>query len=299
MAGSDRPQALDPARREVAILGNLSAGRRGARPEVAELEAALRRYGFTPILCWQREEIARLATEVRCVVAAGGDGTLAEVVNRVPSVPVTLLPVGNENLVARHFGIDPSAVRVAQTVDAGYIRTLDLLRVGDRLASLMAGIGFDAEVVHGVGRARQGNINRLTYVGPILDALRSYAFPRIEVEVAETGERLGGAMVFAFNLPCYGLGLPIAPEARADDGLLDLYVFDRPGRWNLARYVWAVLSGRRDRLPDFQHRRARQVRLAAKERVPAQSDGDPAGELPLTIEVVPGALPLIVPPDVG
>jgi hypothetical protein len=89
----------------------------------------------------------------------------------------------------------------------------------------------------------------------------------------------------------------VAPQARADDGLLDLVVFERRGAWNWARHLFAILRGRTAALPDFQHRLVRKFRLAAASPAPLQIDGDPAGQVPSEIEVLPGALRLLVSPD--
>jgi diacylglycerol kinase family enzyme len=227
------------------------------------------------------------------VVAAGGDGTLNEVINRVTGVPVGLLPLGTENLMARHFRLSRSAGRLADAIVRSSTQQLDLARCRGRYFSLMAGVGLDARVVHDAHRERRGHINHLHYLLPALRALWRYPFPAVEVEVGETGERLRGVAVFLFNLPVYGGGLPIGAGARGDDGWLDLLVLQRAGWLNLARYLEAVLN--HGRLPDLQRRRVKQVRLWSEEEVPVQVDGDPAGVLPLDVEVVPGALRLIVP----
>jgi diacylglycerol kinase family enzyme len=255
---------------------------------------------LSPALCWAREELdALLASgrrdEVRCVIAAGGDGTLLEVVNRAPGVPITVLPLGNENLVARYCGMKRSGASVAAAVAAGYVHALDLARADARVFCLMASVGIDADVVHRVHRRRRGHINRLTYVVPLIQALTAYGFPMVEAEIEDTGERLRGATVFLFNLPEYALGLPIAIEAKADDGLLDLCVFDEPGVMALVRYLTAIATSRHRELPDFRHRKVRRVCLTAQGEAPIQTDGDPAGRLPITIEVASGALPLVVP----
>ncbi len=283
----------------MAILANPVAGKGPSRGLVEELVAALQRRGFQTNLCWERERLAVLAaergSELRCVVAAGGDGTLAEVLNRVPGVPVALLPLGNENLVAQHFNYPRSGERVAEIIARGQYVTLDLATANGRKFSLMAGAGFDADVVHRVHQHRSGHINRLSYLPPIWNALQGYSFPPIEVEIEETGARLRGAFAFVFNLPCYGMKLPIAPGARADDGLLDLWVFQRPGLWNLTRYFGVVVLGKRKHHRDIQHRRVRRVQLSSPRPVPLQTDGDSAGMLPATIEVIPGALRLLAP----
>lgn len=287
-----------PGPKTVVVLVNPTAGCRPGGAAVGELVRALRDHDLEPLVCSRRELLADAVggrEDVRCVVAAGGDGTLAEVLNRVPGVPTAVLPLGNENLVARHFGVERSGRQLAEVIAGGRPRPLDLGRAGDRVFAAMLGVGFDAEVVHHVHRDRCGQINKLSYVRPILRTWRSYAFPEINVEILDTSERLTGATVFVFNLPRYGLGLPIAPWARADDGLLDLCVFRRPGRWNLLRYLLACTARRQMRLADFQHRRVRHVRLSAQGPVPLQADGDPAGFLPADVTVLPGALTLLAP----
>jgi YegS/Rv2252/BmrU family lipid kinase len=286
-------------RRHVAILANPLAGRRSNRKFLDELTQALAQKELEPVVCWKRTELTALLPsyrdQLRCVVAAGGDGTLNDVLNQVTTVPTAIFPLGNENLVAQHFGLRTSAVDLAETIAAAHWKALDLGRVGERYFSIMVSAGFDAEVVHQVHKQRQGHVSKLSYAWQIARGLPSYAFPGIEVEVIDTGERLCGAMAFVFNLPRYGLGLPIAPKAHPADGWLDLYVFQCPGVRHLLHYLWAVSRRQHERMPDVQHRRVTQVRLWSEHTVPVQADGDPVGYLPVSVEVVPRAWSLITP----
>ena len=258
-------------RRNVIILANPHAGPHGRRAQVDGLVEALHRRNLEVCVCWALDELRgqvhSLAERVRCVVAAGGDGTLQAVLNQAPGLPVALLPIGNENLMARNFGIACSGPGLAEIIAAGHYRQLDLMRARGRLVSLMASAGFDAEVVHRAHRWRRGHISKLDYVLPILATLREYRFPSLSVTITETGERLTGQLALVFNVPQYGLGLPIASGAKADDGLLDLYVFQSPGRWGLLRSLGAILRCRHEGQRDVQFRRVRSVRLFASERV--------------------------------
>jgi diacylglycerol kinase family enzyme len=220
---------------------------------------------------------------------------LNEVINRAPGVPVAVLPLGNENLVAKHFDLSPSIDRLAEAIEAGSIRNIDLGRARDRFFSLMAGAGIDAAIVHRVHHSRHSHISKRTYAWPTLKSLASYSFPLIDVEISDSGERLRGATVFVFNMPRYGLGLPIALQARPDDGRLDLWVFQRPGAGNFIRYLAAILGRRHDDLGDVQHRLVHRVRLWSDAQVPLQVDGDPAGHLPVVMEIAPNALGLVTP----
>jgi diacylglycerol kinase (ATP) len=293
---SSMPQPPSP--KSVAILANPRAGAGRSRRHVETFARRLRAIGLAPLVCWHRKELSDAVAgrdDLRCVVAAGGDGTLLEVLNRAPGVPVALLPLGTENLVARWCGVACNPQALAEIVATGQLRQIDVARANERTFCLMAGAGFDAAVVHRVHARRRGHITRFTYALPIVQLLQDYRYPPIDVEVIDTGEKLRGSMVFVFNVPRYGLGLPIAAGALADDGLLDAYVFERPGWWALAGYTLAILRGRHLRRPDVHHRRAKGFRLSSSEPVPLQTDGDPAGWLPATVEVLPRKLTLMVP----
>src|SRR5262249_56287152 len=118
--------------------------------------------GLVPQVCWHRRELSEAIAsgreDVRCVVAAGGDGTLVEVLNRAPGVPVALLPLGTENLVARFCGIARSPRTLAGIIATGNVREIDVARANERTFCLMAGAGFDAAVVHRVHARRRGHI---------------------------------------------------------------------------------------------------------------------------------------------
>jgi diacylglycerol kinase family enzyme len=98
-----------------------------------------------------------------------------------------------------------------------------------------------------------------------------------------------------FNLPCYGGGFRVAPQAEGSDGLLDVCSFRRGQLWHGLGYAAAVLLGRHQRAADCTTGRVRRLQLTSTGQVPCQLDGDPAGYLPLDVEVLPGRLRLIVP----
>jgi diacylglycerol kinase family enzyme len=186
---------------------------------------------------------------------------------------------------------------------------LDAGRAGGRVFLVMMSCGFDADVVQRVHDRRKrsrrgGHISYWSYAKPILASIRSYGYPEIRVYCGGSGDgpaedRLPPLVVrwaFAFNLPCYGWGLPLAPEAAATDGLLDLCTFRRGSLLNGLRYlVAAQLGGWHGRLSDCRMRRGRWFRIVSDEPVAYQLDGDPGGVLPVDVEVVPNRLTLVAP----
>src|SRR5262249_42793855 len=146
-----------------------------------------------------------------------------------------------------------------------------------------------------------------SYVEPVLRSSLEYRFPLLTLRIADPGpeEILTGTSVFLFNLPRYALGLPFAPTALADDGLLDLVVFRNAGSFQALYYLWLVLRGLHLATPGVYHRRVRNVVVSADEPVPIQLDGDPSGYVTAgagrgpdgawTLEVLPHALEVLVP----
>jgi len=239
-----------------------------------------------------------LESTTRCVVVVGGDGTIADVINEKPrGLPLAVLPAGNENLFARAFGFRNECDSLVAAIVAGRVKWIDLGRAGRRFFTLMAGVGFDADVVQRFAcwrRQRRSlrRVTRLSYVRPILGALRHP--PSGLVEIDADGLAVRCTHCFVFNVPRYAAGLRLAPPALSDDGLLDWVAFERPGRGALVRYAIAVWRYTHLDRRDVRHGRARHIRLIGTPPTPVHLDGDPAGFTPVEIEVRRQALAVLV-----
>jgi diacylglycerol kinase (ATP) len=305
----------------VGIVANRNSGMGKGLRLVKRLVCALRQAGLREQVAWTLEERSALVSlsagdpRCRCLVAVGGDGTVAALLNEQPSVPVTVLPAGTENLVAQQFGLGRNPEVLAQMIAAGCSVRVDVGLAMGRRFLLMAGFGFDGDIVsrHHRGRVSQsGSIrptHRVAYVGPVLLSSLFYRFPTISVRVDDPGaeELLTGTTVFVFNAPRYALGLPFVPTARDDDGWLDLIVFRKPGPFQALYYLWKIFRGTHLDDPSVYHRRVKRVVLTSRARIPVQIDGDPGGYLPpqtaaepdaaWTVEVIPAALDVIASAD--
>lgn len=299
----------------VGIAANAYSGLGRGRVRVARLIARLEAEGYATRVAWtvpERRELVQSANadaNCRCLVAAGGDGTVAALVNERPRVPITSLAAGTENLFASHFGLSRNPDRLAEVIASGSAQRIDLGLASGRLFTLMAGVGFDADVVSRHHSARLGPHGRLrithraAYVEPVLRSSLVYPFPSLRIDAeTETGpERLTGTTAFLFNLPRYALKLQFAPEARGDDGLLDLVVFRDPGPLRALRYLWLVFRGLHLRRPGVYHRKVTRASIQSDSNVPVQLDGDPGGSLllpggqPWTASAVPQALDVLAP----
>ncbi|MEI8374775.1 MAG: diacylglycerol kinase family protein [Planctomycetota bacterium] len=318
---------LSPELRHVIVSVNPKAGAGSVESRVAHLAQLLRQHDLEGVVLSNLDEVAaesnRLLAEgrLRALIAVGGDGTVAELVNRTtPGLPLTVFPAGNENLLARHFGLGPTPEECCQTVVEGAVVQCDAGRANRRIFLIMVSCGFDADVVHCLHLHRTGHVTSASYFNPIMASIRHYDYPELRVYWSEDGveetvptedQKLGNQKsgsapetisdgvrwLFAFNLPCYGAGLQIAPEADGSDGRLDICTFRQGGLLHGLYYTAAVLTGTHRWLADFAQRRVGRLRVTSDSKVPYQLDGDPGGFLPVEIEVLPKRLTLIVPKE--
>jgi diacylglycerol kinase (ATP) len=302
--------STDSDPRQVLISVNPMAGAKTVDAEVRWLASILGDRGFGVEVLTDLGEVCHRANRLheggtlRALVGVGGDGTVAELVNRtLPGTPITILPSGNENLVARHLGMRFSAEALAETIAGRRLIRLDAGRAGGRLFVIMISCGFDAEVVRRFQQRRTGHISSSSYVWPILQTVAHYEYPRMVLysgEAEAAGPRATPApaeacWLFAFNLPLYATRLRFAPEADGTDGLLDVCTFRRGSLWRGLGYLSMLAIRQHRRLADCDYFRTDRLRIDAEGKVPYQLDGDFAGYLPVEVEMVPERVTFLVP----
>lgn len=247
------------------------------------------------------------AMHERTAIVVGGDGTIRAVVQRLLVCcgdvsrlpPLLVVPVGTANLLARHLNLRWDLWNMEEAVVEAIVRKkivfLDAARANERLFLLVAGVGFDAAVVHELDRRRSGAISLLSYIGPIASVLWRYAYPPLRVEV--DGRCVFAdepALVFVGNVSQYGTGFPILIHARADDGLLDVCVLPCSSAGNVLRLAMLALSGDHVHEEGAVYVRGRSIRVDSPQPVPVQVDGETAGHTPLMIQLLQSRLPFIV-----
>ncbi|HEU5193681.1 MAG TPA: diacylglycerol kinase family protein, partial [Methylomirabilota bacterium] len=219
----------------IVIAANPYRGAVRPRERVQALAGAVAAAGVPVRVVWDAAERAgvlgdaRALAGVRCVVAAGGDGTVASVINELAAdVPLAVMALGNENLFARALGLPADPLTLARAIVAGRTRRLDLGRAttsaGPRRFGLMLSAGFDADVIHRMARWRSvggvpRKVGRRHYVRLVVTSLCAYRYAALEV--AADGAACRASHCVVSNLPEYALALSLTPAARGDDGVLD------------------------------------------------------------------------------
>ncbi len=239
------------------------------------------------------------------VVVAGGDGTVNEALQGLAGQRTTalaVLPGGTVNVWATELGADKHEADIAQRIADGHRRTVDLGQVNERYFLMMASVGFDAAanaVVSGGGLLAR--LKRLA--GPVaygIAALMTAARFRgrhavLHIDGAPITRQL--LMLVIGNTRLYGGIAEITPQARADDGLLDVCILAGQGPLDMVRRAWSVAHRRHAADPKIDYRRARKVVFNPKEPLSIQADGEDIGTTPATFRVVPNALDVIVLSD--
>jgi diacylglycerol kinase family enzyme len=291
----------------IVVAANPYSGAGPNRRRVEALVAAVRSLGATARVVWDTTERAALFADAatmggcRAVVVAGGDGTVSQIINELPrALPLAVLPLGNENLLARALGFGADPYALARALVACRTRTIDLGRATaqhrSRLFALMLGAGFDAAVVHRLATWRSGGrplrrVRRSSYLVPIAACAIGYAYS--PVRLAADAYVAEGAHCVIANVASYALDLKLTPAAAEDDGRLDWLVLQRPGLAPLLAYCWSAYRGRHLRRGDVSTGQATRLRITAAAPTPVQVDGDPWGTTPVDVEIVPRALTVV------
>jgi YegS/Rv2252/BmrU family lipid kinase len=234
------------------------------------------------------------------IVIAGGDGTINEVLNGMvhSPVPLAILPAGTANVLAHELNMKHGLLHAAGSIASlepcrislGVIRAADY----ERYFLSMAGIGLDAQIVYDLNLDLKAAAGKLAYyVGGMAQLLRP--IPQFDVTVSGKLHRCGFALIS--NVRNYGGDLEIARGASLLRDDFELVLFEGSGSVGYLRYLLGVALKRVERLRGCTVLRATSAtcEAASDPAVYTQIDGELACRLPVTIEVEPKALTLLVP----
>jgi len=318
------------------LIYNAHAGRVVVRRAIDAVADYLEDSGWTVSVRETRAprdatELARRAAAqgVDVVIAAGGDGTVNEVVSGLVNTGTALgvLPVGTTNVWALQMripvldplglgaGLAKLVVDLEERVDyslpinyyrsvllaaarvlvRGQIRTVDVGQAGDRYFLLWAGVGLDAAVTVSVSAEDKKALGPWAFVGTALDVVRDYKSAAVRLDMDGEVMHADASLIVASNIQLYGGLVRLGARACVDDGKLDVCVFKGEGLLNYAQHLFKVASRQHLQDPQIEYHQCQELVVESSTPLPVHVDDEPFAETPVAIRVIPGALKVILP----
>jgi diacylglycerol kinase (ATP) len=284
----------------VRFLVNPAAGRGAGRSHLDRIRVLASRHDAGLVVSRKVSDLAEQARRaaadgVERLLVAGGDGTMHHAAQGLAGTDCALgvIPLGSGNDLAGTLGIPPDLDAAVERALKGRIRRIDLARVGETYCIGYAGVGFDSEVTRFANEVKYLR-GPLIYFYAVIHTLIIFEPPRMKV-VHDDGTFEGKVMFTVVNnLPRFGGGMRIAPDAQIDDGLLDLVIVKEIPKRTLLTVFPKVYNGQHVGHPAVTFVRTRRAEITIDRSMTMYGGGEPvrpmeAGET-VVVEVVPGGL---------
>jgi diacylglycerol kinase (ATP) len=246
-----------------------------------------------------------IAQEYRLLFAMGGDGTFQGLLNAAFGANVVLgvLPAGGGNDFAAALGLPGHPLQAAELVLQGQVRDVDLVRARtangrERFYAGGGGVGLDAEAAQHARCAYRRLPGRFRYLASALRALLEFTPVEVRVEFPDSDLQAMEAkslLVGVLNTPSYGAGLRLAPEAKIDDGWLNLVLMEDLSVFGVLTLLPRLMGSGELRTTRVQRRRAKRIRLETDRPRMFHGDGEILGPTPVEIEVACHAVRVLSP----
>jgi diacylglycerol kinase (ATP) len=228
------------------------------------------------------------------IVAAGGDGTINEVVNGIAGseAALGLMPMGTMNVFANELGLPVNDLgRCWEIIRQGKTRMVDLPVANKKHFVQLAGVGLDAQVVKETSLTLKRNFGPLSY---LISAAQIAARrpPRLLIESDDAGTE-EGSFVLVGNGRLYGGPFPFFKRAEIDDGLLDVLVFKQLGYLELIKYLQNVIFTSEITTREVKYFQTARLHVSSADEVPVELDGELAGICPVEFRIQPRRLKVL------
>ncbi|HEX9727180.1 MAG TPA: diacylglycerol kinase family protein [Gemmatimonadales bacterium] len=249
-------------------------------------------------------DLARMAVNdgIERIAVYGGDGTAMEAVRGAMGhdVLIGLIPGGTGNVLAGNLRLPRDPTKAALVVARGRPRAVDLGRLarpdGPRYFAVASGAGFDATVMAGTTAAAKRRWRTAAYLAHAWNSARIVRNNQYRATIDGTVYEGAAATILVANC-----GEFIPPYFRFrngiafDDGQLDVLMFRAEGLRQSLAVVWQIARVGDDATGRIRHLRGREIQIATEPVQPVQFDGEQAGDTPFAVDVLPGALRVLVP----
>ncbi len=289
-----------PDENRICIIANPAARSERARNFLSQLEKLTDRQTVLRLTSGPGDAEAQAERAVEqgfgLVIAAGGDGTVNEVVNGLAGHKVTLgiLPIGTMNVFATELGIPMDLDKAWDIATGENYRMIDLARANDQYFVQLAGVGLDAQIVVQTSPEQKRTLGPLSYLLTATQIVGQKP-PRLTIEADD--RKINGSFVLVGNGRFYGGPFMLFTDADLSDGKLDVCVFKYMNYLHLVRYFRGVIFGSHTKFSDVTYFKTKKLRVSAAQpqNVPVEVDGEFSGHLPVEFRVRKRKLKVRVP----
>jgi YegS/Rv2252/BmrU family lipid kinase len=287
----------------IAVIAHAGKSIEGGLPE---LRHTLARHGVSDPLWVEVPKSRRAPAQVKRLLKKGadhffvwgGDGMAQRCIDTLAGTDATMaiIPAGTANLLASNLGI-PKDIEAAVMIGLhGHVRKIDVVRMNGERFAVMAGAGFDANMINGADGGLKDKLGRAAYVWTGTKSFRNPPFKaKIQVDGSPWYEG-PASCILAGNVGALFGGVRVFADAEPDDGMFDLAVVTAEGMAQWARTVGRTLTGSPEQSPFFQSTKARKIKVKLNRKVLYELDGGARTKVKAyRLKIEPGAIAVCVP----
>ena len=231
------------------------------------------------------------------IIAAGGDGTINEVINGMAYSAATLviIPFGSTNVLACELGVPSDPKMAAELITKGKKIKMDLgyakTSKESRYFSMMLSVGPFAQVIKDTTPEFKKRWGKFAYPFKLIKLLFRYKWHKIYVKHKVES---AGYFVIIANIKYYGGEYEIADKANIRDGLLDLVIINRRNPWDIIGLIFSIASGKLNRFFRKEYYQIKEAEIYSHNKMQIQVDGEVLGLAPVSVKIIPEALNVII-----
>ncbi|MFH1438939.1 MAG: diacylglycerol kinase family protein [Candidatus Woesearchaeota archaeon] len=231
------------------------------------------------------------------VIAAGGDGSVNEVINGIMDIPnkkrprLAILPIGTSNMVARSLSLPKNIDKAIDTILYNRRKDIDIGKVNDRYFALACGIGIDAEIYKNVEPKVKKMFGEIAYPLSFFKTIFNYKPKLLEVKI--NSNVYLGYYVLICNIAKFHNMLEIIHDSKDDDGLFDVLIFKKKEVGDLFKFLFGIATKQTHKIQDIISLKANNLKITSHHDVIAHADAEIIGKTPIIAKIYEKALEVI------
>jgi len=288
-----------PLKGKIALIANPESGGGAGHAKLREFLGILRakKLQFDTFVTKAPGEAIEFGKQVKnagfdCVLVLGGDGTLSEAAKGLygSELPIGAVPSGSGNDMAGALGIPRDLSKALEVLMNSSIVPLDIFKDGETIYIETIGCGFVADVVAKVLKLSRYIHGSPAYLAAVFDTLASFKFSDYTVKIDDEVWEGSASLIIINNSFRVGGGMKLTPEAKLDDGLLDIGIVKTTSKLKLVSLLPKAYSGGHVYSDCVTIKRGKKFSVRAERELVKTADGEIVGTLPIEVEILPASM---------